>query len=80
MSITVADVKKVGIDKFQYKNIPQYPHHWINPDNYFPLDGDLCHLMLSDGNVINGWAYGRVWDGLHLKPEDEIVAWKRVIT
>lgn len=80
MSSTETVVKKVGIDKFQYKNIPQYPKQWINPSNYLPLDGDLCNLLLSDGNVINGWAYGRVWDGLHLRNDHEIVGWKRVIT
>lgn len=73
-----------GIEKeyklyYSYKNISKlYPDSWegwVSPSDVLPIAYDL--VLLDVGRkVIPCWRTETKWEGLHLKNNDTILAWK----
>lgn len=60
-----------------YTNIKQDIDGWVDARHYVPADFDLCQIKIKDKKSRMGWVQGRVWDGLKLVKNDEILYWKR---
>jgi len=77
--------KKVGdryyvdgkLKTFRYRDIEYVYDYWVDVNKFLPDDYDIVYLQLTDGRGVTGWLSGNTWEGLRLKPEDEIVLWKR---
>ena len=68
--------KKVKIP-YTYADIKFDKSGWSDADEYMPGDYDLVHMRVAGKPNIIGWATGRNWDGLRLKLDDKVTAWKR---
>lgn len=84
--MTVAEEvrKKVGMrypdapdDYFRYYDCKKDNNGWVNAKSYLPADYDLMHLKLHTGKVVFGWISGTNWDGLRIKPGDEVLFWRK---
>ena len=62
---------------FTYNHVTFDKYRWADAEKYLPEDFDLVHMKLSSGKIIPGWSNGRVWEGIRLKPEHEVKAWRR---
>lgn len=81
-------MRKVGVDfipttkrkrRISYKDIKdEYDEDgWMDANKYMPGNYDLMFLKVKDKGILSGWAIGKSWDGLTIKPDDEVIAWKR---
>lgn len=77
-------MKKVGKYVFKetdkvlsYKTVVSDIDGWVDAKKYLPVDYDLMYLKIKDKPTAHGWIVGRKWDGLKIKPEDEILYWKK---
>lgn len=75
------NVKKVGKlyenskRAFCYIDIEANKKEWIDASKFLPSDFDLCHCRTKN-KIVPGWYTGFCWDGLQIKPDDEILEWK----
>ena len=79
VSISKTTDKKSGLERpVRYSDIPMDKEHWITDLTYRPIPFDLLYLKIKDLlKVKAGWWNGEAWQGLRLKQEDEVIAWKR---
>jgi hypothetical protein len=80
---------KVGLDevydektgkkrKFTYSDVEYDADKWVDASKFLPADFDLVFIKsLSRKEAISGWSIGKKWDGLHIKPEEKILFWKK---
>ncbi len=64
--------------KLSYEAVPKDENGWVNAKEYIPRDFDMCSLKIKDRKTKSGWAIGNKWDGLNIRPKDEILYWKKV--
>ena len=71
--------KNTGIERpCKYSDIPKDIGNWVHDLNYRPIPFDLLELKIKDScKVKGGWWDGKEWQGVKLKPQDEVIAWKR---
>lgn len=50
---------------------------WVDCKRFLPADFDLVHMRLKRNRTIPGWVNGSTWEGLRIKPDDEVKYWKR---
>lgn len=51
---------------------------WVSIDICLPIPYDLMHLRLAKAiRPKSGWWTGKEWQGLHVRKEDKITAWRR---
>jgi hypothetical protein len=62
---------------FTYKDIEYDIDGWADCKRFLPEDFDLVLMRLKREKTINGWISGLAWNGLRLKPDDEVLFWKR---
>jgi len=68
---------KVGLPRSNiYTNVEYDRDGWADAKRFLPADYDLCHLKIQGKKTISGWSTGNKWDGLNLKPQDEVLFWK----
>lgn len=65
-----------GLRTYTYRDI-EFKEDWADAKEYLPEDYDLVTALLSTGKTIPAWTYGKTWEGLYIKPEHEVIAWKR---
>lgn len=76
---------RVGIDKipgekprlFTYKDVIYDFDGWADAKKYQPKKFDLVYVKIKGKPTTNGWFSSNFWDGLLVKPEDEVLYWKR---
>lgn len=44
---------------------------------YLPDDYDIMYLKIKNKPSSHGWISGNNWDGLKIKPDDEVLYWKK---
>lgn len=50
---------------------------WADAKRFLPGDFDLCLLKVKDRKSLVGWISGTSWDGLNMKPDYEVLYWKK---
>lgn len=65
---------------FTYYDVEYDDEGWVDPTLYSPLPCDMVTIKVrskKSGKVkqVNGWWTGDAWDGLNLRPTDEIIGW-----
>lgn len=64
---------------FTYNSIkrlyPRYWDGWIKVEEALPLPFDMVYMDRGK-NIIAGWWNGMHWEGISLKEEDFVTAWK----
>jgi hypothetical protein len=74
----VIDKKSNEIRACRYSDIPEDENGWVHDLTHIPIAFDLMFLKLKNSPKIkSGWWDGTKWEGLRLKPEDTVTAWKR---
>ena len=66
----------VGVDDFQYNDIPFIRENEIDPNIYKPLAYDMVDLI-TQRKTIKGWWTGDHWEGYRLLPSDKVLAWRK---
>lgn len=66
---------------FTYFDVDYDKDGYVNPKEFLPLTCDMVTLKIIssyDGSEreVNGWWTGFQWEGLHLRKEDKIIAWR----
>jgi hypothetical protein len=76
----VPGTQKKKIATCKYSDVPiDKLTGFVNDLTYLPINYDMMIVKLKDKRrKISAWWDGKNWIGLRLKPEDEIIAWKRV--
>lgn len=66
---------------YKYSDIPTDINKWVYDLEYMPIPYDLMFLRLKENpKVKSGWWDGAIWQGLRLKDDETIIAWKRNYT
>lgn len=65
------------IKRFSYIHVNYDKNGWADATKYLPANYDLVLLKLENGKFCNGWLNVNTWDGLHLKPTDKVLYWRR---
>jgi hypothetical protein len=61
----------------RYSDVPTV-NGWVLDMRYRPIKFDMTLLKIKDKRQsVPGWWNGIYWEGLHLQPTYEILAWKR---
>lgn len=84
-NLTITVGKSKIVDKntnkervYRYSDIPTDEYKWVYNLLYKPIPFDLLHLKLNETlKVKSGWWNGEDWEGLRLKTDEKIIAWKR---
>lgn len=64
----------------KYSNVPQdHITGFVSDPKYKPINFDMTLCKLKDKlKPIPGWWDGRRWKGLRFRPNDIVIAWKRM--
>ena len=74
---------KVGKDRvpttraFTYKDVLYDDDGWADATKFLPGDFDLVNIKLEDNTFLSAWYTGVGWDGLVIKRDNKVKAWKR---
>lgn len=60
-----------------YRTVKMDIDGWVNAKEYLPDDYDIMYLKIKDRQSTHGWISGNKWDGLRIRPDDEVLYWKR---
>jgi hypothetical protein len=61
----------------RYSDVPT-KEGWVDTIKYLPLAFDIMHLRIKGKfRLASGWWNGQNWEGLRLRKDDRITAWKR---
>jgi len=63
--------------KFTYKDVVYDCGGWADASRFMPDNYDLVCCKLERGTKM-GWAHGFDWEGHKIKPEDQILYWKKM--
>jgi hypothetical protein len=81
MKVGLDDIydKKTGKKrKLNYADVKYDADKWVDATKFLPADFDLVFIKSpSHIETISGWSIGRNWDGLHIKPEEKVLFWKK---
>lgn len=71
--------KNTGLERpYKYSDIPTDEDQWVLDLTYRPIPFDLLYLKIRNKpKTIGGWWNGKIWQGLRLKKDDDVIAWKR---
>lgn len=58
-----------------YKSIKFDADKWADASEYLPMEFDLCYLKTNE-RTFSGWHTGFCWDGLKIKPRENVLFWK----
>lgn len=58
-----------------YGDVEYDSHKWADSSKFLPRDYDLCYCKMEK-QTLAGWYTGVSWDGLNVKPDDEVFSWK----
>lgn len=62
----------------KYSDVPLDVNKWACDLNYMPIPYDLMHVKVKDSpRIKSAWWNGSQWQGLRLKEDDQVIAWKR---
>ena len=61
---------------YTYLDVPEIDG-WVNAKEFMPANFDLCELKINGKKNRGGWAVGSKFDGLNIKPSDEVLYWKK---
>lgn len=61
-----------------YKYVDYDSNGFADASKFLPFPFDMCLLKMKD-KILSGWYTGKNWDGLNVKPTDNILSWKRVL-
>ena len=74
----IFDKKKGKERKISYADIPYDEDGWVDSSKFLPADFDLVYLKSPNHiKTVSGWWSGKIWDGLNIAPDDEVLYWKR---
>jgi hypothetical protein len=74
----VGDILETGSKKrFAYSDVIYDHDGWVDATKYLPFDFDLVRVMTIEGRQYSGWCIGKEWDGQKIKPEMNIILWKK---
>jgi hypothetical protein len=62
---------------FKYEWVEKDFDGWVDPEKFKPMRYDMCYLRAKNNRTYPGWWTGDRWDGLRVKPDIEIIYWKR---
>ena len=67
---------------FFYKNVEFDDRGWADANKFRPSKYDLVLLkilreQLDFSHPLVGWWTGNTWDGFKIRPNDEVIAWKK---
>jgi hypothetical protein len=66
---------------YKYSDVPTDADKWVFDLTFRPIAYDLLYLKVKGAfRIKSGWWNGDLWEGLRLKPDDTILAWKRNFT
>lgn len=71
--------KKLGKKRLtRYDEVEYDDDEWVDASRYMPADFDMMNLKVRDRErIMPGWATGKKWDGLNIKPDYQVLYWKR---
>lgn len=75
VGVSYLDEKKN--ERYSYKNVFFDEDGWADAKKYVPEDFDLVSVKIKNKKICSAWVNGKTWDGLKIKREDEVLAWKR---
>ena len=70
------DIVQMGekVRKFLYSDVKYDADGWAEAKKFMPADYDLV-FMKTEKKTYNGWASGKIWDGLKI-PDEPVLYWK----
>lgn len=68
---------KFVFKKFTYPEVKYDPDGWADAAKYLPDKFDLVKVKIKNGGYKSAWHQGNAWEGYRIKPEDEILYWKK---
>jgi len=65
------------INKFCYTVTKFDEEGWAQADKASPIPFDLVTVITNKGKICTAWWNQNIWDGLHLKKDEQVIKWKR---
>lgn len=63
---------------YKYSDLRFDSQGWMFDLSKLPIPYDLMYIKLKDlPHIKTGWWTGKKWEGLRLKSEEIVIAWKR---
>lgn len=69
--------KKIPVFYSYLKDVIYDIDGWADAKKFLPEDFDLVYMRLKRKRKIPGWINGLSWHGSRLRPNDEVLFWKR---